>query len=302
MEFITHKELAEFEQVPFNEMEKSNFHYSFSILPKEERNAINSVYAFCSYIDNIVDTLPSDDEKIITIKKNRLNLWEKVIEEIYSDKTKHKILIPFAKAIERFNIPKQYFLILIDGCRRDLFQKRYATFEELKQYCYSVASVVGLITIEIFGHQYEETKNYAINLGYALQLTNILRDIKSDKERGYIYLPQEDLKRFNYSESDLINEVYNENFIELMRFEVKRTRELYHKARSLLHPDERPNLIAAEIMDEIYYRILEKIELKNYDVFNKRIKVSNIHKLMFALKHWLSVKMFVKTIKKSNYD
>ena len=248
MEFITHKELAKFEQVPYNYTGKSNFLYSFSILPKEERNAINSVYAFCSYIDNIVDTIPSDDEKVIEIKKNRLNLWESVIEEIYSDKHKHKILIPFIKAIERFNIPKQYFLILIDGCRRDLYQKRYKTFEELKQYCYSVASVVGLITIEIFGHQYEETKNYAINLGYALQLTNILRDIKTDKDRGYIYIPQEDLKRFNYSEEDLINEVYNEKFIELMRFEVKRTREYYHKARSLLHPDERPNLIAAEIM------------------------------------------------------
>ena len=168
----------------------------------------------------------------------------------------------------------------------------------MKNYCYGVASVVGLISIEIFGHKYEETKNYAVNLGYALQLTNILRDIKADKDRGYIYLPLEDMKRFDYTEADLITETYNENFIELMRFQAKRVREYYYKARQSLQPDERITITAAEIMDAIYFRLLEKIELKDYDVFNNKIRVSNAHKMIIALKQWLSIKMFIKRLKK----
>ncbi len=195
-------------------------------------------------------------------------------------------------------MPKQYFLTLIDGVKRDLARNRYGTFEELKQYCYGVASIVGLISIEIFGYKYEETRNYAINLGYALQLTNILRDIKADKERGYIYLPLEDLRRFGYSEKELIGEVYNDNFIELMRFQANRVREFYHAARKSLHPEERMTIVSAEVMDAIYYRLLEKIQLLDFDVFKKKIRVSSIHKIMIALKHWLSVRVFVRRIKK----
>ena len=175
---------------------------------------------------------------------------------------------------------------------------RYDTFEDLKDYCYSVASAVGLISIEIFGYKYEETKNYAINLGYALQLTNILRDIKIDKQRGYIYLPKEDLERFGYTEEDLVNEVYDDRFIELMRFETQRVRDYYHKARTMLHPDERMTVFAAEIMDAIYYRLLEKIELEEFNIFKKKINVSTLHKIMIALKHWLSIGMFVKRLRK----
>ena len=189
MNFITQTELANFEQVEAPRAEKSNFFYSFTLLPKEERNAITSIYAFCSYIDDIVDSTPNKEQTGIERKKQRLAWWEKVIEDIYSGELDNPLIMPFIAVIQRFSIPKQYFLTLIDGCRRDLYQKRYKTFEELKDYCYSVASVVGLISIEIFGYKYEETKNYAINLGYALQLTNIIRDIKVDKDRGYIYLP-----------------------------------------------------------------------------------------------------------------
>ena len=156
---------------------------------------------------------------------------------------------------------------------------------------------MGLTCIEVFGYKYEETKNYAINLGYALQLTNILRDIKFDKDRGYIYLPKEDMDKFGYSEEDLINEVYNDNFIEMMRFQVQRARDYYHKARTSLRPDERSRMIAAGIMDEIYFRILEKIELNDYNIWKSKIRVSNTHKIMIAIKHWLSIKLFVKRIK-----
>lgn len=298
MEILTPEILASHEKADVPKKERSNFQLSFSILPKDERNAICSIYAFCSYIDEIVDNTPNNNPREIEKKLERLNWWENEIEKIYRNSITSPLLAPFIRIIDRFAIPKQYFLTLIDGCRRDLFQKRYSTFEELKEYLYSVASVVGLISIEIFGYKYEETKNYAINLGYALQLTNILRDIKSDKDRGYIYIPQEDLKRFDYSEEDLINEVYNENFIELMNFEVKRAREYFHRARQFLRPDEKPTIVSAEIMDAIYYRLLEKIELNEYDVFSKKIKVSNAHKLLTALKHWLAIKVFIRRIKK----
>jgi phytoene synthase len=299
MEYITQIELANFENVEPPKLERSNFSFSFSILPKEERDAINSIYAFCSYIDDIVDTprIGNIDE-VNAWKLQRLDWWENIIERIYEEKLHSPLLAPLADVFHRFVIPKQYILTIIDGCRRDLFQKRYETFEDLKTYCYSVASVVGLISIEIFGFKYEETRNYAINLGYALQLTNILRDIKSDKNRGYIYLPLEDLRRFNYSEEDLFNEVYNDNFVALMRFEASRIRELYHKARTLLHPDERMTVATAEVMDAIYYRLLEKIELNDFNIFKKRIRVSTLHKILIAMKHYLSVKMFISRIKK----
>lgn len=297
-EVMTTTELALFENEQVPSLERSNFLFSFSLLPKEERNAINSIYAFCSYLDNIVDSIPSFSPSIIEKKLKRLSLWESVIEDIYSNKIPSPILTPFYLIINRFHIPKQYFLTLIDGVKKDLYKTRYEDFEELKDYCYSVASVVGLISIEIFGYKYEATKNYAINLGYALQLTNILRDIKQDKDRGYIYIPKEDLEAFNLTEEDIINEVYDDRFIEMMRFQVGRVREFFHKARTSLHPDERITIVSAEVMDGIYFRLLEKIELNDFNIYKKRIKVSTIHKFMIALKNWLSVKMFVKRFKK----
>jgi phytoene synthase len=297
MDVLTYNALAQFEQVNAEKEEKSNFKISFSFLPREERIAMNSVYAFCSYIDGIVDRTSPADESIAR-KEQRLNWWEGVIDLIYDDKMNNPLILPFIKVIKRFRIPKQYLITIIDGCRRDLIQNRYDTFVELKEYCHAVASVVGLISIEIFGYKYEETKNYAINLGYALQLTNILRDIKADKDRGYIYIPKEDMEKFGYTEDELINEVYNENFVELMRFQALRARQYYHKARRLLHPEERVTTFAAGIMDEIYFRILEKIELAEYDIFNKKIRVSQIHKLMITLKHWLSLVMFIKPRRK----
>lgn len=298
MKYLTVFDLARFENVSPPKLKRSNFSLAFSILPPDQKSAINSVYNFCAYIDNIVDEGSASGTDFIVQKNNRLNKWARVIDQIYADELPSPLLFPFYFTVKRFSIPKQFFQTLIDGCRRDLFQKRYRTFNELKDYCYSVASVVGLIVIEIFGHKYEETKNYAINLGYAMQLTNILRDVKKDKERGYIYIPLEDMEHFNYSEEELLAEVYNDNFVELMRFETQRAREYFHKARTLLHPDERISIFSTEVMDEIYYRLLEKIELSNFRVFDREIRVSNLHKLSIALKHWLSIMLFIKPFAK----
>lgn len=299
METLTQEQLASYEKVEPPVVDKSNFLYSFSLLPKEERIAISSVYAFCSYIDDIVDSSPNLNKKSILKKLDRLAWWENEIENIYAGSLKSPVMLPFVGIIKRFEIPKQYFLTLIDGVRRDLIQYRYQTFDELKEYCYSVASVVGLISIDIFGHKYEETKNYAINLGYALQLTNIIRDVKFDKDRGYIYLPLDELEKFNYSEADLMSEVYNENFIDLMNFQAVRARKFYHQARMNLKPDEKTTIVAAEIMDSIYFRLLEKIELNDFNIYKPRkIRVSTSHKLILTLKHWLSVNMFIRRFKK----
>ncbi len=298
MQIVTQYDLAYHENVNPPVVEKSNFLYSFSFLPKEERLAMHSIYAFCSYIDNIVDDSPNIDPTVIEKKLRRLAWWQNELDKLYSGSYSGKYLKPFEYIVKRFDIPKQYFVTLIDGCRTDLVRSTYDTFEDLKEYCYGVASIVGLISIEIFGYKYEETKNYAINLGYALQLTNIMRDVKVDKDRGYFYLPQEDLDAFNYSRDDIINEVYNENFVELMRFQAKRARQYYHNARTMLRPDEKPTIVAAEIMDAIYYRLLEKIELNDFNVYKGKIRVSNAHKLMTALKHWLSVGIFISRIKK----
>jgi phytoene synthase len=293
MESITKKSLAQYEkQKPIEEV-KSNFLYSFSLLPKDEKAAINSLYAFCSYIDDIVDSTSSTSPEVIERKEKRLNWWEKEIEKLYNKEHKNILIAPLTDLLDKFNIPKQYFITLIKGCRRDLYQNRYQSFTELKDYCYSVASVVGLMSIEIFGYKYDSTKQYAVNLGYALQLTNILRDVKHDKDNGYIYLPKEDMEKFGYSEEDLINEVYNNNFIKLMEFQVHRAKKYYYEARSELMSEDKNSMLPAQVMDEIYFRLLEKIELNNYNVFKKKIKVSLVHKVMIAVKHWLNLKLFV---------
>ena len=276
---------------------KTSFYYSFSLLPRDERNAMHSVYAFCRYADDIIDEEepePAEPSLRVARKRERLNWLRSEVERCYRGESRHPIMLPLSAVVNRFRIPKQYFLTLLDGMEMDLVKNRYATFDDLRHYCYSVASVVGLICIEIFGYQYEETKEYAVHLGIALQLTNILRDIKSDAARGRIYLPQEDLRAFGYREEDLLNNVYNLPFIELMRFETRRAREHYGKARAALRSDERKTMFAAEIMDAIYYRMLEKIELNEFNVFSrKKITVRAPHKVWIALKLWLVTRVLV---------
>jgi phytoene synthase len=280
--------------------QRSNFFYSFSLLPKDERLAIRSVYEFCRYTDDLVDEdVPLDIPGInlrkeieLEKKRVRLNWWREEVEKCYAGTSKHPILSGLHKAISRFKIPKQYFLTLIDGVEMDLVKSRYESFDELKNYCYAVASIVGLITIEIFGYKFEETKEYAVDLGIALQLTNILRDIKKDAKMGRIYLPKEDMRRFGVTEQDILNSTYNLPFINLMKFETARARTYYASARSKLASNERFTLFAARIMDAIYYRLLRKIELAEFNVYRKRITVSTLHKLLIVQKFWFRSVLF----------
>jgi 15-cis-phytoene synthase len=274
---------------------RSSFYYSFSLLPRDERDAIQQVYAFCRYTDDLVDEDPvvidssfnHKAELAVERKRQRLRWWRNEVEKCYNGTATHPILKGLHNAILRFKIPKQYFLTLIDGVEMDLVQNRYDTFDELKDYCYAVASIVGLICIEIFGYRHEETKEYAVDLGIALQLTNIIRDVGADAEKGRIYIPREDLIRFNYTEQAILEQRHDENFVALMEFQAGRARQYYASARAKLRKDERFTLFAAEIMDAIYFRLLRKIELANYRVFDRKIKVSTPHKLLIVSRFWL---------------
>lgn len=278
----------------------TNFYYSFSFLPREERDAISTIYAFCRRIDDIVDEIVADgDESAVERKRMQLDAWRAAIHQLFSSALPPPGLEQLGGVVRRYNIPQQYLLTVIDGCERDLRQKTYETFTDLKEYCYAVASVVGLMSIEIFGYRHEETQQYAINLGYALQLTNIIRDVKTDKDRGFIYLPLEDLDRFRYRPEDLVAEVYDERFVALMEFQAQRAREYYHKARQALRPEDRVSMVAAEIMDAIYYRLLEKIELNNFNVFKRSFRVRTPHKLVTALRIWIGSKLFVQRLRPS---
>jgi phytoene synthase len=262
----------------FSQYRKSNFYYSFLVLPRPKRDAIETIYAFCRITDDIVDE--GDDEK----EKYALLLqWTEELKRSLYGVSRYSLLNKLAAIIHRFHIPIEHFYDLIKGMEMDLMNKRYGTFTELEQYCYRVASTVGLICAEVFGYSNEKTKQYAVDLGIALQLTNILRDIKADAKRGRIYLPLEDLKKFNYSEQDLLSFTYNEHFVELMKFECDRAHEYFRRAKACLAEEDKPLFTAARTMGNIYYLLLLRIERARYDVFSKRIRLSSPLKILVAM-------------------
>lgn len=261
---------------------KSSFYYAFNLLPEEKREAMNTVYAFCRKTDDIVDeNFDSTD-----LKYEKLRKWRIEFEKSFSGHSDYVLLNKLGTTISKFNIPLDPFFELIKGMEMDLQKDRYKSFDDLQLYCYRVASTVGLICIEIFGYKHTSTKQFAVDLGIALQLTNILRDISKDAKNGRIYLPQDDLNKFNYSESDLFSLNYNTNFRELMIYETSRAKMYFDSATSHLNLEDKRTMFAARAMQHIYYKILEKIIDKNYDVYNNEIKVNKIEKVGIALGVW----------------
>jgi phytoene synthase len=266
---------------------KSSFYYAFNLLPEEKRDAMNVVYAFCRKTDDIVD----EGEDSLDIKYEKLRKWRIEFERAFSGHSEFPLLNKLGKIISNFNMPLDPFFELIKGMEMDIQKDRYKSFDDLQLYCYRVASTVGLMCIEIFGYKHPSTKNFAIDLGIALQLTNILRDINKDAEKGRIYLPQEDLNIFNYSEAELISKIYNDQFIDLMRYETGRAKMYFNSATSHLDLDDKKTMFAARAMQHIYYKMLEKIIAADYDVFNKNIKVNNFEKIGIALGVWAKYKL-----------
>jgi phytoene synthase len=260
---------------------RSNFYYSFLFLSKEKREAMYAVYAFCRSVDDVADGHATVGEK-----QGLLDEWRRELDRCYEGKPAHPITVKLAQSIQTFPIPKEHLEELITGVEMDLIHCRYPTFHELYEYCYRVAGVVGLMCIEIFGYRNPKAKDYAVNLGVALQLTNIMRDLKVDAERGRIYLPQDELARFGYREDELLRGDYTPAFFELMHFAGSRARHYFHNARQLLAEEDRRALFAAEIMGAIYYRLLETIEASGYRVFDRTITLPTSHKLWIALSIW----------------
>ena len=258
----------------------TNFYYSFVFLPGEKRRAIEAVYAFARRGDDVADggLTPEDAARGI-------GRYRQALEDCY---TRGSSLVDpqwrvLADSIQRFHIPRQPFEDLMLGLEMDLQAARYETFKDLSLYCYRVASTIGLISIEIFGYRNPGARDYALNLGMALQLVNILRDIQSDAKRGRIYLPGEDLDRFGVRPAELGAGAYNGPFIELMRFECDRADHYFDLAHRLLPPEDRRSLIAAEIMAAIYWRLLKRIQKRCYNVFGERVRLSRPLKLWTAL-------------------
>ncbi|MEO8664718.1 MAG: phytoene/squalene synthase family protein [Ignavibacteria bacterium] len=276
------------EEKEITKQSKSNFLYSFSLLSKEKNDAINTVYAFCRRTDDIVDDKNESDEK----KYSRIIEWRNEFEKaLMNGDSKYSLLNSLNKIIYKFSIPVEPFFDLIKGMEMDLKRNRYNTFGELIDYCFNVASTVGLMCIEIFGYNNPKTKDFAINLGIALQLTNILRDIKADAQNGRIYIPLEDLRRFNYSEKDLLSFTYNQEFISLMKHECERARFFYDEANKNLSKEDKGLMFAARIMEHIYFRVLKKIEKRNYNVFQKKVKVSKLKKIYITAGVYLKYKL-----------
>jgi len=265
----------------------SSFYYAFNLLPAQKRDAMTTVYAFCRETDDIVDEEIHTPEE----KNNLLTHWRVELEHAFNGTSTYSLMNRLAMTIKQFNIPVEPFFELIKGMEMDLKFRRYDTFEQLRIYCYRVASTVGLMCIEIFGYKHRSAQEFAENLGIALQLTNILRDIKKDAEKDRIYLPLEDLKKFGYSEEDLLDSVYNDNFIKLMEFQVSRAIEYFNKATAALNKEDKGNMFAARAMQHIYFRILKNIIHEKYDIYNRNVNLSKVEKVGISLGVWAKYRL-----------
>lgn len=293
----------------------SNFYYAFRLLSKAQHDALCATYAFCRFMDDITDQ-PSEPphaeygmlgDEVLNAdvghsgqgqqrnlaksdKQDKLtrllNLWREELDYCYSQRPRHPISQALADTVQRFPIKREHLAGIIDGVEMDLYRTRYQTFAELHDYCYHVACLVGLICIEIFGYQNPQTRDYAINLGLALQLTNILRDVGEDAHRDRIYLPAEDLAASGYTEQELRAEVYNEAFLRLMRVEEGRARQYYHEAEKYLTREDTRSLASAEAMHFIYRRLLDEIVARQFRVFGTRVTISTSCKIRLALYAW----------------
>lgn len=266
----------------FTSARATNFYYSFVFLPSEKRRAIEAVYAFARRGDDLADSVVESE----TVR-SELDRYREALDDCYNDCASTPEMQALSEAILRFKIPRQPFEDLILGFEMDLQPARYRTFEELSLYCYRVASTIGLIAIEIFGYRNPSAREYAVHLGTALQLVNILRDLESDGRRGRLYLPLEDLDRFGVRPDEVMSGRYSNVFIELMRFECGRARDYFGRARKALAPEDRRSMIAAEIMAAIYWQLLGRIEARRYNVFGERVRLSRPAKFWTALAVYL---------------
>jgi phytoene synthase len=251
---------------------KSNLAMAFIALGRERREDITIFYAFCRVIDDIADSSATTPEK----KAEELAAWRKWIHQ--SAPGEPDLARELRELFRKYAITPPMVEEIIDGVEMDLRNVRYETFGELRRYCYRVASAVGLVSIEIFGYRNPACRDYAIQLGYALQMTNIIRDVGKDLSVGRVYLPKEDLARFEYPESDLLQRKHNDAFVSLMEFEASRAEGFFAQAAALLPPEDRRSMVAAEIMGSVYRALLRRMKSDRFRVFEKEYRLSKIEK------------------------
>ena len=253
---------------------KSNLALAFISLGAERRRDITTFYAFCRLIDDIADST----ELSLPEKAERLTRWREALRAPQSGEP--PVATEIRALIAKYRLTPEMLEEIIAGVEMDLSISRYVTFEELRLYCYRVASAVGLVSIEIFGYRNPQCREYAIELGLALQTTNIIRDVGKDLLSGRVYLPQEELARFDYSEGDLLNRTHDERFIALMEFQAQRSHAFYTKAATLLPPEDRRSMVAAEIMAAVYRDLLRRIQRDSFHVFTREYRLNRLQKAL----------------------
>ncbi|MEK7656192.1 MAG: squalene/phytoene synthase family protein [Elusimicrobiota bacterium] len=263
----------------------SNFQLGFLFLAREKREALREVYGFCRRVDDIVDSgsLPPPEAA------KELDFWVGEIERLYGGTPTHPLSLRLLPHVREYRLPKEGFLSLLAGVRMDLEKSRYETFEELEKYLYGVAGSVGLLCVEIFGYRHTpvaEVREYALSMGNAFQLTNILRDVGSDMERGRIYLPQEDFRAAGCGMDSFLRRQHTPEFLRLMGLQYDRAKGFYRKARNLLHPLDRAAMTPAEVMAAIYEELLDTMKSGQFRVFFTRTRLPLWRKAALACKAW----------------
>ena len=271
------------ESVEITRREAGNFYYAVLTLPAPRRRAMCAAYAFCRRCDDAVDEDGSREAKL-----SRLAELQAGLDAAYRGRSDIPLFLALADAARKYDIPQEYFNELLRGMERDMEQQRYEDFDELRQYCYQAAAVVGLVCIQIFGYKDDAAKTHAIDLGLAMQLTNIIRDVGEDMEMGRVYLPRTEMARFGYSEEELKEGIVNDAFVNLMKFQAERARGYFRSGFQLLpylSPRSRP---CPAIIARIYSRLLERIEARGFDVLRQRISLSKGEKARLAAQTWLT--------------
>ncbi|HZR16057.1 MAG TPA: presqualene diphosphate synthase HpnD [Verrucomicrobiae bacterium] len=262
----------------------SNLTWGFALLPKAKRDGMAALYAFCREVDDIAD------EEGIAVEKRRAQLtdWREDIRRACAgQEPQFAVNRELQPAIERYHLPFEHFDELIKGVEMDLDIKRYQDYDQLDLYCYRVASVVGLLSIEIFGYRVAASRQYAVFLGKALQLTNILRDVRTDAERGRIYLPLSELARFGVTAEEVLQSQYSERFFALAQSVAGVAKDFYQKARETLPEPDRRSMVAAELMASVYWRLLCKLESKRFNVFGLNPpRLNKGQKLLLIFQAW----------------
>jgi len=269
----------------------TNFYYSFLVLPADKRRAIVAVWDFCRAVDDATDEIRDGDQAGAA---GELARWRRELAACFEggrpETPQGRALVPF---VSRFNLPRGSFEALIEGVEMDVAPRRYETFDELHEYCIRVASAVGLICLEIFGYREPQSRQYAIDLGVALQLTNILRDVPGDLARGRVYIPQIDLRQAGCTEEDLRREtaqagrgVQSQAVKSVLLHQARRARDYYARAARTLPPPDARRLVAAEIMGAIYRAILDRIERRDFDVFSSVVRIPRPRRALIAAATW----------------